>query len=893
MMSSSGSVDLHEKNETPSEYDDTEEQIRRDMYEDYEEHLQMTENSRNFGSIESDHTVTPSIIHQAMDMSWSIGLNWKNPVIFLKDFPDTKTILYSSGNTGIIYDFHLNSQKLLRGHTHVISCTAASENRMWLITASRGKDATLNIWDMKSGVPVRTFFNIHPPHGVYATNISIDRKYLATISAGLPQIVVIWKWTVTKQTDKDVEVCSVTLDRTFGMQKSVHFSPADAHCLMSSSATYMIFYSWTVGLMQYEVLRVSKSDLAVGPPGRILKSVFHMDPDFALSCTSKGNVIMWNKKSPLQISNEDNDLIWHKLWRMLKLVLIDRLKITEIVVIDEFIVTGDEKGFIRFHDQSMHLLSIFQASKSEAIVSISFSVKPVLATERISDVTDLTIQGRQFVTRDLIFCTSKAVVGHVFKNTTKVKPILHESDVPIIGLAVHPLKTELCWASQSGLIRLWDYKDKVTLNEKQLGTELTTISYHPNGKFLGIGFRSGDVWITDPLSLDIIWRPKFTFTNYPIRFCAFSMNRQYFACTDDSRATALIKNNENSWEIIGKHRSHYGKVLSLFFVNGSSNSQPRLFSLGEDKILVEYDLVGSVPSKVKLKQRDCLEQSAIPLTIVAYPSITTEPLMIYANSQYKLKLINMATRQCTKLVLGPVFGSPVQKMAVLPQSSKKDNWFLAFAAGSLVGLQMLPPTGNPYSSMAIETVGCSSDGMHIFTLDSVNSCIGMWAVHLQVMNAYYNLGGVGMSPFCTLLEGGRYGKIFRELENYFYYIHLTKQGEDCMESRAVSRTVPVEEIPFIMRALGFFPSQYEIDLMINEATHSNNSKDKSLTTEVDIEMFLKLYINHRPPFGVQLDEVELAFKNLQMEKIHTYVPAISKRDLLSHLQSFGKFLFAI
>jgi len=39
---------------------------------------------------------------------------------------------------------------------------------------------------------------------------------------------------------------------------------------------------------------------------------------------------------------------------------------------------------------------------------------------------------------------------------------------------------------------------------------------------------------------------------------------------------------------------------------------------------------------------------------------------------------------------------------------------------------------------------------------------------------------------------------------------LHSQGPDAMDTREVSTTVPIEQIPYIMRAIGFYPSEQEV-----------------------------------------------------------------------------------
>lgn len=47
----------------------------------------------------------------------------------------------------------------------------------------------------------------------------------------------------------------------------------------------------------------------------------------------------------------------------------------------------------------------------------------------------------------------------------------------------------------------------------------------------------------------------------------------------------------------------------------------------------------------------------------------------------------------------------------------------------------------------------------------------------------------------------------QELVDYFFYALLRTQGEDTTEERSTASVVPVAEIPNIMRALGYYPTE--------------------------------------------------------------------------------------
>lgn len=79
--------------------------------------------------------------------------------------------------------------------------------------------------------------------GVVAMALTPDARYLVTISAGSPQVLCIWDWTV----EGDHSLCSATLDPAYGVQNFVLFNPDDTTQIVSNSENQVIFYAWVRG----------------------------------------------------------------------------------------------------------------------------------------------------------------------------------------------------------------------------------------------------------------------------------------------------------------------------------------------------------------------------------------------------------------------------------------------------------------------------------------------------------------------------------------------------------------------------------------------------------------------------------------------------------------------
>jgi len=181
---------------------------------------------------------------------------------------------------------------------------------------------------------------------------------------------------------------------------------------------------------------------------------------------------------------------------------------------------------------------------------------------------------------------------------------------------------------------------------------------------------------------------------------------------------------------------------------------------------------------------------------------------------------------------------------------------------------------------------CSYDGKYVFTAGGEDCSALMWEINLDALEAAAALGGEGLVPFYGLLEGGRDGELFAELEDYFYYAQIRSQGVDTTDTRQVSTKVPLVQVPYIMRALGFYPTEQEIDDMINELKFSNYVATGKYVTEIDLGEFIKLYVNHRPAFGLSPFDLHEGFTKLGTPGDEGF--AIDRDRLLALLQNKGE-----
>ncbi|KAM3867488.1 cilia- and flagella-associated protein 251 [Diretmus argenteus] len=831
----------------------------------------------------------------ALTLDWAFGMNRALPVFSLQEDQDQLVILYAATNVGVIYNHTSISQHLLQGHSNHISCLCVSEDRRWLVTADKGQKNLVIIWDSYSGIPVHTFFDCHPEGCVIALALSKDSKHLVTLGAEEVQRVCIWDWT----NDTEKPLCCTELSPKYGFQNYIIFNPNDSTQLLSNSGSQVLFYKRTQRSVEYFAPELHYKYFKK-PVGSFSQSVFHLKELQALTATAAGNIVLWDVVQCTSHSKHPANPPHPANRNVINLIPLQKDPITVLTTADSCIVTGDTLGHIHIYDENFMLLIGYSKFNLDAIASISFSKESVLTNTHGSQ-EDCTLEAKPFI-RNFVLSTVSSTVVHVNAQSHVHQILLREHCEPLHAVACHPKQPIVAMGSHSGILKVWDQNSKLYISSRIFETEkqIQCIAFDPQGLYLAVGFGSGAVYILDPCTLQSDSETCFSCTQDSISHITFSLDSMYLATADAGKAVTVFRLQTNNglhrWKCLGRHRSHYKPIKDLLFGVHLDSTQPRLLSLGMDRRLVEYDLDNSDENQLLILSSERIEQSAVPTCMTWYPPLTMEQFLLTASDQYKMKLFNSTTKMCRKTLLGPRYGSPVEKVVVLPMSKEQDtsSHYMAYITKDKVGVQILPLDGNPYKSSVlichptgVSALACSCDGRFVFTAGGSDCTVLSWEISRNALEAAAALGGKDLTPFYSLLEGGRQVEFCREIEDFFFYCQLRNQGIDLMEERRGPSRIPLAEVPFVMRALGFFPSEQELEDMQNEVKFSKYADTGKYETDIDMEEFIKLYINHRPAYGISNDDLIRAFHVLG-DCNETREPVLQRHELLELLQARGE-----
>tara|TARA_B100000482_G_scaffold192413_1_gene180505 strand:- start:2702 stop:5512 length:2811 start_codon:yes stop_codon:yes gene_type:complete len=892
----------------------------------------------------------------ALTLQWSFGFSREIPggVITLCD-GTRNALFYAAAQSGIIYDYSARRQNLLQGHCNPISCAVVSPDKKWLITADSGGDSLVVVWDSETGSPVRTIFNPHT-RGVLSIDVTSDATFLALLSGfksqreGGFQEISIWEWA----SSRDVPMLSAQI-ASAQQHTSMRFNVSDVRELITNGESTVYFWSWENAMTCYSP-RISRRNFRQ-PVGKFTVSIFLPGSTQAVTATSDGSLILWDMplehggQSNANVE-PSNSAITERI--AVKVIRLCEGAINYLTTVETHLVVAGNDGAVRMYDHLFRLEAWFEDLNAGPVVSVSFATKNIeslvnrgQAPHTTTDDSQEQLRSLQSKLPDFLVGTKSATIIHLHANlfqavlpedrrgTVVVQGMADE----VHGIALHPTKSYILITCYSGGLYLWDYNIK-TLRMVRLFDPMKLrphcISFDHVGLSLAVGFTSGTVKVLDPVSLSDIGA-SFKNGKAKILFLEFSLDSNWLAAADAAHSVALWKKvivletvshepqndalardrgeqhselaslsaqhaNMPTWVYIGRYFSHSRPVTGLKFGRRETDVMV-LVSVAEDKKLVEYNLASStVDSGVLIAGIYSIEEGATPTACLWHPPLhgDFEERIITANSEFKLRQWNADNKLCRRTSLSPTFGGPASGLEALGKSEGQSD-FLAYSAESkVVGIIKLPLDGNPNKSMGIiahpgnlSGIAATSCGQQLFTAGGNDQTVNFWSVQRAMVDALEAAGGRAMEPYLASLPVGAEQDVYEKMVDYFYYLQLRRQGEETTTSRKVLGAIHLSDVPRLMRAIGYYPSEQEVVNIISEIKYSTFTTSGQITESVDLHTFIRLYVNHRPVSGVKMHQIHQALAVIHA-RISPGIDAdystnpLSWRQLQTMLESCGE-----
>jgi len=578
----------------------------------------------------------------------------------------------------------------------------------------------LVVWDSYYGVPKRTYFNPYE-NGICALDISHDGRYLVTISDDQNQAVSIWDLL-----DEELQDPILTTPFRYikdDKQHLVKFNPSDPYEIVCHGNKQIAFLQWKEDADDIEyympIIPPSSFSKKEKHSADLTSTVFIPGSSKAVTATEQGDLLVWDMSLIVDgMAHTDEK----RLTKVLELHQ-DNTAISTLTIHGEYLVTGNKDGSVRFYDFDLKICAWFENLELGGIKSISFADSDPDPANR--DVDDGEDYKDVFECSEFIVADSNAVVCRLRSSIFEaLEPEDKKGEVIFTGLrssinciAAHPTEPILAIGGKSGFIISWNYISKEE-SYKPLNEEPRAIEYSPDGQYLIEGTSTGQVRIYNPFNMQEVQTPCKTSerTSSAIKMLIISNDSLHFATMDTDNCVCLFKrdhkygdvNEPIEWVFYGKVRSHEIEITSIAFgesLDENEETQLRLFSIGKDRVLFEYNVRESSEKKgLKIEENKTMmiEQESVPTSCIWYPTVDSkEDLLLTVNSNYKVKIWNVTSSQCRKTCLGPTYGGEINKIKKLEIDGNPDKFLAYTTFQKVIGLIKLPLDGNPTKTMGL------------------------------------------------------------------------------------------------------------------------------------------------------------------------------------------------
>merc|ERR1712228_789736 len=204
-----------------------------------------------------------------------------------------------------------------------------------------------------------------------------------------------------------------------------------------------------------------------------------------------------------------------------------------------------------------------------------------------------------------------------------------------------------------------------------------------------------------------------------------------------------------------------------------------------------------------------------------------------------------------------------------------NDTFLFCTYDQVIGLMQSPFNGNPHRYFGciahpgkINGFEVMMNGKYLVSNGGYDEAMLIWKINKDALDKQVSDCDEENSLneiYKSLLfdDGAKDIDLYKEIKNYFYYVQIENQGSMSTVPRSISGKINIKQIASIFQAMGCFLTNNDIERLEDEIKHRfGNNINNSNNVSVNLEQFVELFVNHRSPFELSMDELHRAFMNL-------------------------------
>lgn len=241
----------------------------------------------------------------------------------------------------------------------------------------------------------------------------------------------------------------------------------------------------------------------------------------------------------------------------------------------------------------------------------------------------------------------------------------------VSDVAAHPTRAEFSVLGRSGTLQRWDgVRHECVAQRSFTKAPGTKLVYSRDGAFMVAGFEGGHLSFVSTADLSDVHVARNTPAH--ITRVATAATGVHVAAADAAHHVLLYAHlpykHIMRWEFVGKAHAHHAPIVGLNF-GETPAGQTRLFSLGADSRVVEYDIDGSNPGTgLRIISHQDFAPGAVPTALSFAPPLqyfkhhAAQTLLLMSDDAYKLRLYDPDMQATVATMLGPTFGGPLKQL---------------------------------------------------------------------------------------------------------------------------------------------------------------------------------------------------------------------------------------